>query len=50
VEQEAAVLVAVRRAREQAGAWRSSTDPGEWDHRRCLADTVATVDRLVPAR
>jgi DNA-binding PadR family transcriptional regulator len=48
VEQEAAVLVGVRRAREQARAWRSSTDPGDWDHRGPLADVVAVVDRLVP--
>src|SRR3712207_5281433 len=38
VEQEAAVLVAVRRAREQARRWRSSTDPGNWDHREPLHD------------
>ncbi len=49
VEQEAAVLVAVRTAREQARAWRTSTDPGGWDHREPLLDIVRTVDRLVPA-
>ena len=48
VEQEQAVLVGVRRAREQVGAWRGTTDPGAWDHRPCLAEIVATVDRLVP--
>ena len=49
VEQEGAVLVGVRRAREQARAWRSSTDPGKWDHRGPLADVVRVVDRLVPS-
>ena len=48
VEQEAAVLAGVRRARDQARAWRTSTDPGSWDHRETLLEIVATVDALVP--
>jgi PadR family transcriptional regulator AphA len=47
VEQEAAVLTAVRRTREQARAWRGSTDPGDWDHRGPLLDIVRTVDALL---
>jgi DNA-binding PadR family transcriptional regulator len=48
VDQEVAVLTGARRARQQVRAWRSTTDPGDWDHRQPLAEIVATVERLLP--
>lgn len=45
--QEAAVLTWARWARDQTGAWTSTTDPGKWDHRGALADMVTEVHRLV---
>jgi PadR family transcriptional regulator AphA len=50
LEQEAAVLRGARQARDQVRAWRSATDPGEWDHRRALAEIVDDVRALVSRR
>ena len=47
VEQEAAVLAAVRRARRTVGSWRSTRDPGDWDHREGLTDIAATIKTLL---
>jgi len=47
VEQEAAVLAAVRRARRTVGSWRSTRDPGDWDHREALTDIAATIKTLL---
>jgi DNA-binding PadR family transcriptional regulator len=49
VDQEVAVLTGARRARRQIRAWRSTTDPGNWDHRQPLAEIVSTVERLLPS-
>jgi hypothetical protein len=48
VEQEAAVLSAARHARRTVARWRSTTDPGDWDHREALDEIVTTVDALLP--
>ena len=47
VEQEAAVLAAVRRARRTVASWRSTRDPGDWDHREALTDIAATIKTLL---
>ena len=47
VEQEAAVLTGVRRLRRTVGAWRSTTDPGDWDEREALTEIVATMGALL---
>ncbi len=49
VDQEAAVLTGVRRARRQVRAWSSTTDPGDWDHREALTGVVVAIGRLLPA-
>jgi DNA-binding PadR family transcriptional regulator len=46
VDQEAAVLTGVGRAREQVRRWRSTTDPGRWDERRYLRELVEEVRAL----
>ena len=43
------MLTAVRRARRTVAAWRSTTDPGDWDHRAALTDITATIKTLLPA-
>jgi DNA-binding PadR family transcriptional regulator len=40
-DQEQAVLSWARWAREQVAAWRSTTDPGEWDAGAAFADMAA---------
>jgi DNA-binding PadR family transcriptional regulator len=44
--QEAAVLTWSRWAREQITDWRSTTDPGDWDHRAVLAELATDAERL----
>jgi hypothetical protein len=46
VDQEAAVLTGVGRAREQVHSWRNTTDPGRWDERRYLRELVEEVRAL----
>jgi DNA-binding PadR family transcriptional regulator len=47
VEQEAAVLTGARHARETIRAWRSTGDPGDWDHREALTDIVTTIHAVL---
>jgi DNA-binding PadR family transcriptional regulator len=47
VEQEAAVLTGVRRARATIRAWRTTTEPGDWDHREALTDIQATINAVL---
>ena len=49
LEQEQAVLTWARWAREQAGQWRSTTDPAAWDHTDELARLVRDVQDLLGA-
>jgi PadR family transcriptional regulator, regulatory protein AphA len=41
--QELAALRWARWAREQIGTWRSTTDPGRWDHRQAHAELVGEI-------
>jgi DNA-binding PadR family transcriptional regulator len=47
VEQEVAVLTGARHARETVARWRSTRDPGDWDHREALTDIQATIKELL---
>jgi DNA-binding PadR family transcriptional regulator len=47
VDQEAAVLTGARRARETVARWRSTTDPGDWDHREALTALQAAIKELL---
>jgi hypothetical protein len=44
--QEAAVLTWSRWAGEQITGWRSTTDPGDWDHRAVLVELATDAEHL----